>query len=44
MPPRGQCLACMVEAKIEKFLYISILWSGNWFKVVEDAQMMAKKK
>ena len=34
----------LVDAKIEKFLYISILWSGNWFKVVEDAQMMAKKK
>ena len=34
----------VTEAKLEKFLYISILWSGNWFKVVEDAQMMTKKK
>ena len=36
--------AAITEAKIEKFFYASILWSGNWFKVVEDAQMMTKKK
>ena len=36
--------AAITEAKLEKFLYTSILWSGNWFKVVEDALMMTKKK
>jgi hypothetical protein len=34
----------ITDAKIEKFFYASILWSGNPFRVVEDAQMMAKKK
>ena len=34
----------LTEAKLENFFYISILWSGNPFKVLEDAQMMVKKK
>ena len=34
----------LTDAKIEKFFYASILWSGNPFKVVEDAQLMTKKK
>lgn len=34
----------LTAAKLENFFYISILWSGNPFKVLEDAQMMIKKK
>lgn len=34
----------LADAKIENFFYASILWGGSPFKVVEDAQMMAKKK
>lgn len=32
----------LADAKIEKFFYASILWGGSPFKVIEDAQMMAK--
>jgi hypothetical protein len=31
------------EAKLEQFFYVAILWGGNPMKVVEDAQMIAKR-
>jgi hypothetical protein len=34
----------LVDAKLEPFFYGAILWSKSPFKVIEDAQMMAKKK
>lgn len=34
----------LVDAKLEEFFYGAILWSKSPFKVIEDAQMMAKRK
>lgn len=34
----------LVDAKLEKFFYAAILWSGSPFKVIADAEMMLKKK
>ena len=34
----------LLDAKLEQFFYAAILWSGNPFKVIEDAKMMASKK
>ena len=34
----------LVDAKLENFFFGAILWSKSPFKVIEDAQMMAKRK
>ena len=33
----------LAEAKLEKFFYGAILWGKSPFKVIEDAQRMAKR-
>ena len=31
------------QTKLEEFFYAAVLWGGNALKVVEDAQLMAKR-
>ena len=31
------------QAKLENFFYAAVLWGGNPLKVVEDAELMAKR-
>ena len=33
----------LTQAKLEQFFYAAVLWGGNPMKVVEDAQMIAKR-